>query len=121
MDNTWSLKFLDSKTDGLKIPEVFSIVLVLTDYFINFDLTFPFETEYVERKTDVVSNIAVISKLKPKLLETSSGKDFLGKCSCQFFKNEGLKSCSRKTSEGAAFAEKVYAITKKFMQLLVIC
>ena len=56
---------------------------------------------------DSLKNITIISKRKPKVIETDRGKEYSDNIVQNFLKNNNIEHYSRTSSLGAVFAERL--------------
>ena len=64
---------------GTKNNEGYRYVLIVIDKFTKFGWTIPLKNKYAQSITDSFSQIDKSSKLKPNLLETDDGEEYVNK------------------------------------------
>ena len=104
IDETWSADLLDMIDYGVKNNKGYRYILTVIDNFSKFGWTFPLRNKNANTITEAFADI--ITKRKPKLLETDDGKEFTNKMFNEFLKLNDIKRYSRYTSKGAVFAER---------------
>ena len=104
IDDTWSADLADFSDYGVENNKGYRYVLTVIDNFSKFGWTVPLRSKSAKTVTEAFANI--ITKRKPKLLETDDGKEFTNKIITDFLKLNNIKRYSRYTSKGAVFAER---------------
>ena len=105
IDDIWSLDSLDLKDYGPENKRGYRYAIVIIDNLSKFGWTVPLKNKIAQKK-DSFENIVIGSKRKPGLLETDRGKDFWNNIFKKFLNNNNIKHYSRKSSNGAVFAER---------------
>ena len=106
IDDTWSLDILDFKDYGPKNNRGYRYVLVIIDNFSKYGWTIPLKNKTGQTIKDSFETILIISKRKPNLIETDSGREFYNNIFQDFLNKINIKLYSRNSSYGAVFAER---------------
>ena len=106
IDNIWSLDILDLKDYGPENNRGYRYVLIIIDNFSKFGWTIPLKNKNAQTTKDSFENILISSKRKPNLIESDRGKEFYNNIFQDFLNKNNIKLYSRKSSYGAAFAER---------------
>ena len=106
IDDTWSLDILDLKDYGPENNRGYRYVLITIDNFSKDGWTIPLKNKNAQIIKDSFENIIRNSKRKPSLVETDRGKEFYNNIFQDFLNKNNIKLYSRKSSVGAAFAER---------------
>ena len=116
IDDIWSLDILDLKDYGLKNNRGYRYVLVVIDNFSKFVWTVPLKNKNAQTTKDSFENILLVSKTKPKLIESDGGKEFYNKIFQDFLNKDNMKLYSRNSSYGAVFAERFKRIIRDLLK-----
>ena len=103
----WSLDILDLKDYGPQNNRGYRYVLVVIDNFSKFGWTQPLKNKKAQTTKDSFENILIGSRKKPNLIESDRGKEFYNNIFQDFLNKNKIKNCSRDSSYGAVFAERL--------------
>ena len=89
IDDTWSADLLDMIDYRVENNEGYRYILTVIDNFSKFGWTVPLRNKNANTITEAFADI--ITKRKPKLLETDDGKEFTNKMFNEFLKLNDIK------------------------------
>ena len=119
IDDIWSLEILDLKDYGPENNRGYRYVLVVIDNFSKFGWTLPLKNKNAQTIKDSFENIIINSKRKPNLIESDRGEEFHNIIFQDFLNKNNIKLCSRKTSLGAVFAERLNRTIRDLLKKIV--
>ena len=105
IDDIWSLDILDLIDYGLENLRGYRYVFVVLDNFSKVFWNVPRKNRNAQIIKDFFETNLIISKIKPNLIETDDGGDFVNKVFNNFLSKIKIKRYSRNMSLGAVFAD----------------
>ena len=106
IDDLWILDILDLKNYSPENNRGYRYVLVVINFSSKFGWTIPLKNKNAPTMKDCFEKSLIPSKLKPNLLKSVDGIDFVNKDFTDLLNENQVKRYSRYTSIGAVFAER---------------
>ena len=105
IDDTWSIDLLDLNDYGPKNNKGYRYCLIVIDNFSKYGWAIPIKNKNSQTITSSFENI-LLSKRKPKNLESDRGKEFYNSTFQNFLKINNINHYSRFSDKGPSIVER---------------